>query len=404
MTPVSAFELPAFELPGGLVATGPPESRGVLRDRVRMLVASPGGLQHRVVADLPRVLRPGDLLVLNTSDTLPAALTGVTADGERVEVHLSTLDPAAGTAYPDALAATRSRWTVEVREPGPPGGYPSAVDRTGTTVHLAGGAVLDVDGRYAPGSRLWTAELCSPVPLHKWLAAHGQPVRYPYAGAPWPLHAYRTEHADTPGSAEMPSAGRPLTRRVLRRLAAHGVEVAPVVLHTGVSSPEPGEPPYAEWFAVPAATATAARRARRVIAVGTTVVRALESAAGEAASGWTDLVITPERGVSQVDGLLTGWHEPRASHLQMLQALAGPRLLADSYAEALRAGYRWHEFGDTHLLLPGRGRGEPAPRRAPSPVAGPSAPTAPTRNAETIATRIAATTTCTSKVIQKLWV
>lgn len=346
--------VPAFELSDGLVATGPPESRGVLRDRVRMLVASPDALEHRVVADLPRVLRPGDLLVLNTSDTLPAALTGMTTGGERVEIHLSTLDPTAGAAYPAALAATRSRWAVEVREPGPPGGSPSGVDRTGATVNLAGGAVLEVDGRYAPGSRLWTGELRTPSPLSGWLTMHSQPVRYPYVSAPWPLHAYRTEHADTPGSAEMPSAGRPLTRRLLRRLAARGVEVATLVLHTGVSSPEPGEPPYAEWFAVPAATARAVRRARRVIAVGTTVVRALEAAAGEAASGWTDLVITPERGVSQVDGLLTGWHEPRASHLLMLQALAGLRLLADSYAEALRARYRWHEFGDTHLLLPGR--------------------------------------------------
>lgn len=353
--PQFGYEMrPALELPDGLPATGPPESRGILRDRVRMLVASPDALEHRVVADLPRVLRPGDLVVLNTSDTLPAALTGVTTDGERVEVHLSTLDPAAGTAYPAALAVTHSRWVVEVREPGPPGGSPSAVDRTGITVHLAGGAVLEVDGRYAPGSRLWTGQLRSPSPLRRWLAAHGQPVRYPYVSAPWPLHAYRTEYADTPGSAEMPSAGRPLTSRVLRRLAARGVEVATLVLHTGVSSPEPDEPPYAEWFAVPAATARAVRRARRVVAVGTTVVRALESAAGDAAVGWTDLVITPERGVSQVDGLLTGWHEPRASHLLMLQALAGQRLLEDSYAEALRTGYRWHEFGDTHLLLPGR--------------------------------------------------
>ena len=173
-------------------------------------------------------------------------------------------------------------------------------------MHLTGGAVLDVGSRYAPGSRLWTAELHSPSPLRDWLAAHGQPVRYPYISAPWPLQMYRTDHADTPGSAEMPSAGRPLTRRVLRRLAGRGVETASLVLHTGVSSPEPGEPPYAEWFAVPSATARAVRRARCVIAVGTTVVRALESAAGEAASGWTDLVITPERGVSQLDGLLTG--------------------------------------------------------------------------------------------------
>ncbi len=348
--------VPAFELPDSLVAGGPPESRGVARDRVRMLVATPGGLDHRVVADLPGLLRAGDLLVVNTSDTLPAALTGVSPDGERVEVHLSTLDPSAGAAYPAVLADTASRWVVEMRAPGPPGGAASWVDRAGATVHLAGGGGLDIDERYAPGSRLWTAWLHTPAPLRAWLAEHGQPIRYSYAGAPWPLSAYRTEHADTPGSAEMPSAGRPMTRRLLRRLAARGIDVATLVLHTGVPSAEPGEPPYAEWFAVPAATATAVRRARRVIAVGTTVVRALETTGGAAGSGWTDLVVTPEHRMAGVDGLLTGWHEPAASHLQMLQAIAGPDLLAASYAEALRVGYRWHEFGDTHLILPGRKR------------------------------------------------
>lgn len=345
-----------FELPDSLVAGGPPETRGVARDRVRMLVATGDGLDHRVVADLPGLLRAGDLLVVNTSDTLPAALTGVTEVGERVEVHLSTLDPSAGTTYPVALAATTSPWVVEVRVPGPPGGVASWAGRAGAVVALAGGGELDVGQRYAPGSRLWTALLHTPAPLRRWLAEHGQPIRYSYTAAPWPLSTYRTEHADTPGSAEMPSAGRPLTRRLLRRLAARGIDVATLVLHTGVSSAEPGEPPYAEWFAVPAATATAVRRARRVIAVGTTVVRAMETTGGAAGSGWTDLVITREHRMAGVDGLLTGWHEPAASHLQMLQSIAGPDLLAASYAEALRAGYRWHEFGDTHLILPGRKR------------------------------------------------
>lgn len=339
---------------GFVAATGPPETRGVARDRVRMLVATGDGLEHGVVADLPGVLRAGDLLVVNTSDTLPAALTGVIAGGERVEVHLSTLDPSAGTTYPFALAATASRWVVEVRVPGPPGGIASWADRVGATVALAGGGELEIGQRYAPGSRLWTARLHSPGSLQGWLAEHGQPIRYAYVGAPWPLSAYRTEHGDTPGSAEMPSAGRPLTRRLLRRLVGRGIDVATLVLHTGVSSAEPGEPPYAEWFAVPTATAAAVARARRVIAVGTTVVRALETTGGSAGTGWTELVVTPEHRMSSVDGLLTGWHEPAASHLQMLQAIAGHDLLAASYAEALHAGYRWHEFGDTHLVLPER--------------------------------------------------
>lgn len=362
--------------PDGAPATAPAEARGLARDGVRLLVAGPDGLAHLTAAALPTALRAGDLLVLNTSDTLPAALTGVTTDGERVEVHLSTLDPGGGLGYPAALRATLSRWVVEVRtgegpggplgsgRAGPLGGEPSTTDRTGAWIRLAGGGVL---GSLAPTAsrRLWTAELRTPAPLLAWLAEHGDPIRYRYVSARWPLSAYRTPYADTPGSAEMPSAGRALTPRVLRRLAARGVRVAGLLLHTGVSSLDPGDGPHPEWFEVPEPTAAAVATTRaeggRVVAVGTTVVRALESAAGtetgagaapDAVSGWTDLVITAERGVRTVDGLLTGWHEPEASHLLMLEAVAGRPLLADSYAEAQAAGYRWHEFGDLHLILP----------------------------------------------------
>ncbi|HVQ95240.1 MAG TPA: S-adenosylmethionine:tRNA ribosyltransferase-isomerase [Mycobacteriales bacterium] len=351
----------AFELPDGLVATGPPEARGVPRDGVRMLVASAAeGLAHRRAYHLPAVLRPGDLLVLNTSDTLPAALRGVTSTGAPVEVHLSTVDPDAGWTPARALAGSASDWVVEIREPdGRPGGAPSAADRAGTTIRLAGGGRLDVHGPYpdptAP-ARLWTARLATPEPLRAWLTAHGQPIRYGYVSGPWPLAAYRTGYADTPGSAEMPSAGRPLTARTFRRLRARGVRTAGLVLHCGVSSLEAGEPPYREWYAVPQSTmdevAAVRRDGGRVIAVGTTVVRALESVAGSGPAGWTDLVITPDRGVSTVDGLITGWHPPEASHLQLLSAVAGPELLCASYRAALAGGYRWHEFGDLHLILP----------------------------------------------------
>jgi S-adenosylmethionine:tRNA ribosyltransferase-isomerase len=349
--------------PAGAIATGPPEVRGVPRDRVRMLVATNRGLAHRLAWQLPAVLRAGDVLVVNTSDTLPAALPGVTADGDRVEAHLSTPDPQAGAGYREVLAARGSRWIVEVRTAGPLGGDPSHADRRGAQIRLTGGGVLRIDGPHpadAGRPRLWTAELTTPAPLLDWLGNHGDPIRYRYVSAPWRLSAYRTTYADTPGSAEMPSAGRALTPRVFRRLRARGVEVADVVLHCGVSSLESGEPPFAEWFEVPRSTAETVRDARRdgrrVIAVGTTVVRALESAAEgravRAASGWTDLVITPERGVSTVDGLVSGWHEPAASHLTMLEAVAGRELLEASYREAVRSGYRWHEFGDLHLILP----------------------------------------------------
>ncbi|WP_028926744.1 S-adenosylmethionine:tRNA ribosyltransferase-isomerase [Pseudonocardia acaciae] len=347
-------------LPDGALATAPAEARGLARDGVRLLVAGPDGLRHRTAATLAGALRAGDLLVVNTSDTLPAALTGVTADGERVEAHLSTLEPGGDYRYPAALRATASRWVVEVRTgprwpAGPLGGEPSQADRTGARIRLAGGGALDVLAPTA-SRRLWSAELRTPAPLLAWLTEHGDPIRYRYVSARWPLSAYRTPYADTPGSAEMPSAGRALTPRVLRRLAGRGVRVAGLVLHTGVSSLDPGDGPHPEWFEVPASTAEAVAATRaeggRVVAVGTTVVRALESAGGRAASGWTDLVITPARGAPTVDGLLTGWHEPAASHLLMLEAIAGRALLAESYAEALAHGYRWHEFGDLHLILP----------------------------------------------------
>lgn len=350
------LELPTL---AGASATSPPEARGLPRDGVRMLVASATeGLTHRRAFHLPAALRPGDLLVLNTSDTLPAALAGVTAAGERVEVHLSTVEP--GREPAKALRDTASPWVVELRTPSPrPGGEPSTADRAGTTVALAGGGQLAVRDPYPGGTvrrRLWTAELTTPAPLQQWLAGRGEPVRYGYTSARWPLSAYRTGHADTPGSAEMPSAGRPLTPRTFRRLRLRGIRTASVVLHCGLSSPEADEAPYAEWYAVPPSTLDAVAETRRaggrVVAVGTTVVRALESAARGPLAGWTDLVIGPDDRPSTVDGLITGWHPPEASHLRLLAVVADPGLLAESYRTALAADYLWHEFGDIHLLLP----------------------------------------------------
>jgi S-adenosylmethionine:tRNA ribosyltransferase-isomerase len=159
----------------------------------------------------------------------------------------------------------------------------------------------------------------------------------------------------------MPSAGRPFTTELVTELVARGVLVAPVILHTGVSSPERGEPPYPERFRVPAHTAALVNAVHgwngRVIAVGTTVVRALETVAANDGTvsegrGWTSLVVTPERGLLAIDGLLTGWHDSGASHLQLLEAAAGVELLERSYRAALEHGYRWHEFGDLHLILP----------------------------------------------------
>ncbi|MGH7912871.1 MAG: S-adenosylmethionine:tRNA ribosyltransferase-isomerase [Candidatus Dormibacteraceae bacterium] len=350
-----------FDIPPQLHAAEPPEARGAGRDGVRMLVSTSDRQVHARARDLPAMLRPGDLVVVNVSQTLPASLPGRDGD-EEVEVHLSTLDPGGAAGMEGALASRVSCWVLEVRHPLPVGSHASFEPRRGHVITLAGGALATVQRSVPPGSarsRLWLATVRTAAPLGAHLERWGEPIRYDYAARRWPIGDYRTDVGRQPGSAEMPSAGRPLTPAVLESLPARGVEVAEITLHCGVSSLESGDPPYPEWRRVPPLTARAIRRARarggRVLAVGTTVVRALESSiTGEgevrASAGWTNLMVEPGHPVRTIDGILTGWHEPEATHLAMLEAIAGRQLLARSYAEALAASYRWHEFGDAHLL------------------------------------------------------
>jgi S-adenosylmethionine:tRNA ribosyltransferase-isomerase len=236
---------------------------------------------------------------------------------------------------------------------------PSSHPPAGRAIGSPAGGTAELTAPHTP--RLWYARLALPAPTAEYLASYGKPIRYGYVDREWPITAYQTVFADQPGSSEMPSAARPFSAEVVARLVAGGILVAPITLHTGVASPEAHEAPYPEWFRVPGPTAALADHVResggRVIAVGTTAVRALESAVGpdgrlRPAEGWTDLVITPARGVRTVDGLLTGWHEPRASHLHLLEAVAGRALLDRCYAEAVRGRYLWHEFGDVNLLVP----------------------------------------------------
>jgi S-adenosylmethionine:tRNA ribosyltransferase-isomerase len=336
----------AFQLPHALEATAPAEARGLERDEVRLMVAqrASGRIEHAQFRDLPRFLAPGDLLVVNTSATLPAALPAAREDGTEPMLHVATQAP--------HLPGDRW-WVVELRD--------ARHLQAGERVAVGAGASFELVAPYAGGTRLWLARFDGETPLPEHLARHGQPIRYSYITEQWPLEHYQTAFALQPGSAEMPSAGRPFTPALITRLVAHGILVAPLVLHTGVSSPERHEPPYPERYEVPEPTARLVNHVHssggRVIAVGTTVVRALETAAApdgtvSASSGWTGLVITPERGVFAIDGLVTGWHEPQASHLQLLEAAAGEPLLRRCYDEALAAGYLWHEFGDSHLILP----------------------------------------------------
>jgi S-adenosylmethionine:tRNA ribosyltransferase-isomerase len=347
-----------FELPARLEASAPPPAR----DAVRLLVARRARpLVHTGFRALPEHLCAGDLLVVNASATLPAALPARREHGAAVSLHLSTPEPpregaAAGATDDDAASGDGWRWVIELRR----GGERVRDGRAGERLALPGGASAELLAPYLSVDRLWVARLDLPVPLHDYLLRHGAPIQYRHLAEARPLADFQTVFATEPGSAEMPSAGRPFTRRVLAALRARGVGLASIVLHTGVSSLERGERPYPERFRVPAATAARVNathaRGGRVVAVGTTVARALETVAQDdgtvkAAAGWTSLVITPERGVRALDGLLTGWHEPAASHLLLLEAVGGRALIERSYDAALAQGYRWHEFGDSHLIL-----------------------------------------------------
>ncbi|MEU5976616.1 S-adenosylmethionine:tRNA ribosyltransferase-isomerase [Streptomyces sp. NPDC047315] len=353
--------LESLAVPDGLSARVPAEVRGAGRDDVRLLVSRGERVSHHSFRALPALLRAGDVLVVNTSATLPAAVNG-RLGGAPVVVHFST-------------RGDDGRWAVELREPDGAGSTRRrAGGPVGAAVRLPGGARLVLVRPLSPGAdRLWWAEVSVPVP--GLLRRYGRPIRYAYTLRDQPLSAYQTVFAlpspDGAGSAEMPSAARPFTAGLVAELVSRGVQFAPVVLHTGVASAEAHEPPYPERYAVPATTAWLVNAARagggRMVAVGTTAVRALESAAArtagpgagaggrgvvQAAVGWTDLVVTPERGVRVVDGLLTGLHEPAASHLLMLEAIAGRPALVRAYEAALRGRYLWHEFGDVHLVLP----------------------------------------------------
>ena len=354
-----------FDLPPELEAGEPPEARGLARDEVRLMVSyrDDDRVLHAGFRDLPGFLEPGDVLVVNTSGTMNAAVPATRENGAKPTLHLSTRLPA-------------GLWTVELRSPG--GAKPLLDGEPGETLRLPGGGAATLHTAYLPqnrsgggANRLWISTLDLPTSVSEYLERRGSPIRYGYVREGWPSRYYQTVYATEKGSAEMPSAGRAFTPELITRLVAKGVQVVPLLLHTGVASPEDDEPPYEEFYRVPPATARAANAARaagrRVVAVGTTAVRALETVTDEGGvshpgEGWTDLFITPERGLRSVDAMLTGLHEPRSTHLAMLRALVeggspraqlcpGRHHLETAYAEALKGGYLWHEFGDLHLIL-----------------------------------------------------
>jgi S-adenosylmethionine:tRNA ribosyltransferase-isomerase len=360
----AAGVIDTFTLPPHLEAAEPPEARGLTRDGVRLLVShvDTDAIHHSRFRALPRWLSAGDLLVVNTSGTLNAALAARSRSGGTFELHLSTRLPG-------------NFWIVEVRRPGSVASLPHLEAQAGTTFELVGGgriillAPYPLVGTLEARSRLWLAALQLPEPVLSYLERFGSPIRYSYVGVRWPGSMYQTVFTTEPGSAEMPSAGRPFTPELVTRLVANGVQIAPLLLHAGVASLEDHEPPNEEYFRMPPVTAdrvNAARRAgHRIVAVGTTVVRALETVTDDRGTafpgeGWTNLVITPERPLRTVNGLITGFHEPHATHLAMVReviAAAGGTSpsshLGRAYREAQETGYLWHEFGDSHLIIGG---------------------------------------------------
>ena len=345
-----------FALDPAHEAHEPPEATGRRRDHGRLLVSHGARTPVDTRFDtLGEILDPGDLVVVNTSATVPAALDGRLPDGEPVAVHLSG-------ALPGAV------WLVEIRRPSRSTTLPRRVDAspgTSTGVDLLGGGRVHLLAPFDDSSRLWVATLDLPAPVGRYLAHHGHPIRYRHVPRAWPIEAYQTVFADEPGSAEMPSASRPFTEELVTRLVTRGIHFAPLLLHTGVSSLEGGERPYPEQYRVPRDTAAMINAVRaaggHVVAAGTTVVRALATVTDDhgvvhPGTGWTDIVVTSDTPMTAVDGLLTGWHEPESSHLWMLEAFADQSVLAEAYATALALGYRWHEFGDSHLILRDRAR------------------------------------------------
>jgi S-adenosylmethionine:tRNA ribosyltransferase-isomerase len=359
MTIIDISPRTRFTKPGERTAPSPAEARGIARDEIRLLAADGDRVRHAHFRDLADHLDPGDLIVVNISQTVAGEADARLSDGTDVVVHVA-MDLRDGT------------WVVEIR---------TAPDAARSVLDAARGQELTLSGTDAAltlldpyprtgssptgvGNRLWRAAHAGDEPLRDVLDRVGRPIAYGYLDRRYDLAEYQTIFGTTPGSAEMPSASRPFTPEVVTRLVSRGVGIAPVLLHTGVSSQEAGEAPQPEWFEVGESTARLVNSTRagggRIVAVGTTVTRALESAVASgsglltAASGWTERVVTRDHPPRIVDGLITGWHDPQASHLLLVESIAGEELAQTAYDAAVAGGYRWHEFGDSALFLPAR--------------------------------------------------
>src|SRR6266567_69664 len=345
-----------FVLPPELSAKEPPERRGIRRDQVRLLVIerATGKIEHTRFDKIDNYLRQNDLLVFNSSRTLPASMRGCdcsAAHGPCMEVRLAERLP------DDSWLA------LLLCEQGDPFGCGL---REGMQIDFAEGLNARVIARDENIPRLWKLRFSAlGAQLVDLIYRLGKPIRYEYVSAPWDLDYYQTVYATEPGSAEMPSAGRAFTWKLLLDLKRRGIGSAYVVLHAGLSSYLDDEldrqhPASEEEYFVNRVSARKISQTRerggRVIAVGTTVVRALESAASENGNvtevrGYTRLKIDRQHRLRSVNGLLTGLHEPEASHLDLLSAFLPAEQIHAAYREAIARRYLWHEFGDLNLIL-----------------------------------------------------
>ena len=342
-----------FTLPKELAAKEPAERRGISRDEVRLMVidrTQNNRVTHTKFDRLNEFLLPGDLLVFNSSRTLPASLKGCQVNGTCLEVRLAHKQP------DDSWLA------LLLCQQGEPFGCGL---RNGMELDFGLGLTATVEKRDSHIHRLWQIRFNHrDTELIDLFYRLGQPVRYSYVSALWDLDYYQTVYAVEPGSAEMPSAGRAFTWKLLFDLKRKGIKTTNIVLHTGLSSYMDDEldaqhPASEEEYFIGEEAAEKINRAKsrgnRIIAVGTTVVRALESVVErgriKARHGYTRLHINAHHSLKAVDALLTGMHEPEASHLDLLTAFLPSEQIKDAYSEAVAKQYLWHEFGDLNLIV-----------------------------------------------------
>ncbi|WP_256358475.1 S-adenosylmethionine:tRNA ribosyltransferase-isomerase [Bacillus sp. sid0103] len=335
-----------FYLPEELNASLPPEKRGIRRDHVRMMVLDrvTGDINHDHFFDLAKYLEPGDLLIANNSRTIPAVLhanwiRNSELIGPNVEVRL-------------ARRCGEDLWkALIVAAPVKPGDMLEfSADLSAMVIAEKGNSPLKIIEFTKKGMELFNS-----------IYTLGEPIRYEYIDQPWGLDYYQTIFASHPGSVEMPSAGRAFSWELIFKLKRLNIQLDFIQLHTGLSyllddsyhqTPEENIEEYQISERTMERILQTKAAGNRVIAVGTTVVRALESAARNGIlSGTTNLYIDSNFPIKIADGIITGLHEPQASHLDMLSAFVSEQHLLQAYNHAIEAGYLWHEFGDMNLIL-----------------------------------------------------